>query len=394
MSTTLISEPQASIPIGNCAEFKIELTNPGTSALKKMAGYQIFLNGQKVTQQDEALPYTGGPEKIDVSPILKDLIKSEIPGYGVSAITTLTGAVKPFKLKYGYIDVDLQNCEQTTFINADSAEIAGIDGRFAGWHDINDLTNKPFVLSEKPGKINVAKGQRDWVCIYRQSGDIGIKVTGYDLNNTQVYYRGLTVTANKEVKAVPVGPGNSFFNFNPTIQYYDVEIYSTAVADEEISNLSLMGGTRPGVNALVWSCRFVVGSCSEIGPNDEIYFKEPLGGYSGFKLSSYTGSAAVSGNLYQLGRNCNNDLINGGRYRAGGQTFEQIQASFEQPYSDGLERYLGAFFAADEHYLKYVGPGGAVQYRRVNLIGGQAQTVTGRSPVSVVTFSVESGKSI
>ncbi len=394
MSTTLTSQPQQALTTGNCGEFQLELTTAGSGAIEKKAGYKIFLDGQEVTQEDEFLPYTGSPEKVDVMPVIKGLVKSEIPGFNVSSIGDLTGAVKDTYLRYGHIDLNTEDCSQTSFLTQTSDTITAIDGRLPGWFNLSDLVSQPVVLSEKPAKVNVGLGQRDWLCVYRHSGPIGIKVVGYNANNSQVYYQTLTVTSTRKVKAIPIGPGNAFFPFSSAIRYYDVEIHNAALPYEEFNVLGV-GTTSedagPGITSVVWSSRFIVTACSNTSPSDEIYFKEPTGGWAGFKLKETNIGANVTSSRFFSGRSCDNSLTIGGITRAEIQSLEQVTAVFEQPYSDGLARYLNSFFSSSAHYWKYV-KDGTVNYRKVNLLDGAYQGLQSRNALSSVQFTFDISK--
>ena len=364
MSVSLTAEPLEAIPAGNSAIFSLQLSGQGIPPEKKSIGYRLWSGTGVQLTETEQIPYTGAAEDLNVAlDIKRKLLSTTLLGYGVSAVTEDAEAVKAFYITYGEITYNEDECIQSQDISGVSPTKYGLNATFPWYIDPASLPGgASIVLSERPARVGVYKGQQDWLHIYRHSGVISVTVRGYDSAGNLIVFNTNNKGANKSVFIFPVGPGNSFFTWNEDIAYYDITVGS-------------------------WSCRFTLKSCDVSPPNNEVYFQEPMGGYSAFRFLNVQGGANTSSQRYRKGKPCSaafpalGQSYGATRYNL--QSFPGYAMQTEIDYEDGIERWIEAFFAAENHFMKFQMPDGSYQYQKVNLVDGAYSTLNNKDVISL-----------
>ncbi len=351
MSVTMTRQPLEAVPAGNCSRYSLLLYGNDPAPLVYSIGYEFYVDGEKLAGLEE-IHRTGAEEDFDPSKILISQVKTTLMGYYENSAALDSAAVKPFYIRFGQLEYNTETCEKQTTLGNQTSSRYAVSSTFPWYLNpaaIND--SAPVVLSERPSRIQIYTNQRDWIHVWRKSGAIGVRYLGYDFAGNLIRAAVSNKTANRQVYIFPVGPGNGFFPWDAGVAYYDIEVHDQAVSVPDVTALNL----GVGIQAIVWSCRFVVSSCeNQAAPNDEIYFEEPLGGYAGFKFLEVQERAAVTSNRYRAGVPCG--VAFPGEGQAYGTTRHGIEAypgflmRTEIEYTDGIERWLNAFFSARNHY--------------------------------------------
>lgn len=396
MSVTLTSQPAEAVAADNCPVYELELSTAGSETVVNSIGYEFYVDGQKLAGLEE-IGYTGAPEKFNVSEILRAQVKATLAGYNVTSVTLDTAAVKPFYLKYGMLQFYTETCQKVTALGNQSATRYAVSANFPWYLDESAISGSdPVVLSERPARIPIYSGQRDWLHIWRNSGGVSVQFKGYDSSGNLIVRRTVTASFNKQVRIFPVGPGNGFFSqyLTPNISYYDIDVHNTIIADQDIG-VTMEGGIEVqgvqfdvGAQSVVWTCRFILQSCSNItAPNDEIYFEEPIGGFAGLKFLEVQARTSPTSQRYSKAVPCGISYpgrgLDYGVTRYDVRSFSAWQMRTEIPYYEGIERWLDSFFSARNHFIKFKLPSGAFTYAKVNLTDGSYNTLNGKEAISL-----------
>lgn len=396
MAVTLISQPAETVAAANCPIYSLELDSPGSPPLVYSIGYELYVDGAKLAGLEQ-IPYTGQAEDFNPSEILKSQVRATLLGYNTTAPAVDSAAVKQFYLKYGQVEYNEDSCEKLTALGNQSATRYAMNAHFPWYIDPAGVDGGAVVvLTERPSRVQIYAGQRDWLHIWRKSGGVSVRFKGYDTGGNLVLQITRTASYNKQVRIFPIGPGNGFFSpsWSADISYYDIEVHDgilndpdiNAATPEDVAILPVPEGGEMGVQAIVWTCRFIVAKCeNQTSPNDEIYFEEPIGGYSGIKFLEVQGRAATTSQRYLKGVPCGVAFPGAGQ--AYGQTRYDIssyagaQMRTEIPYEAGIDRWLHAFFSARNYYRKFLLPSGSYAYEKVNLVDGSFNTLNNRETV-------------
>lgn len=352
-------------------------------------GYEFYVGGEKLAGLEE-IGWTGAAEDFNPAHILRGQVKAALMGYNVSSAAADPTAVRQFYLKYGQLEYNTETCDKVTALGNQSATRYAVSAIFPWYIDPAAINGSaPVVLSERPSRIQIYTNQRDWIHVWRKSGAIGVRYRGYDFAGNLVRESVTNRTANRQVYIFPVGPGNGFFPWDPDIAYYDIEVHDTTVASpDDDADIALLESMDVGIQAIIWSCRFVVASCeNQAAPNDEIYFEEPLGGYAGMKFLKVQDRSSVTSRRYRAGLPCGVEFPGAGQSygttRYSPEAFTGFQMRTELEYTDGIDRWLNAFFSARNHYRKFRMPDGSFAYEKAILTDGSYNILNNRETVVV-----------
>lgn len=392
---TLISQPAEAVAAENCPVYSLLLDSAGSETVINSIGYEFYVDGEKLAGLEE-IGYTGAAEDFNVAEILRAQVKATLAGYNVTSVTLDSAAVKPFYLKYGQLQYYPETCNKFTSLGNQSATRYAVRASFPWYMDEAAIDGSaPVVLTERPSRVPIYSGQRDWIHVWRKSGGVSVRFNAYDGSGNLVVRQTASASFNKQVRIFPVGPGNGFFsgNWTSAIAYYDIEVHDGILSEPDFG-ITMEGFEVQGVNlnvgaqSVVWSCRFILQSCTNAGaPNDEIYFEEPLGGFSGMKFLEVQARTSPTSQRYLKGVPCG--VASPGRGLDYGVTRYDVQSyagwlmRTEIPYYDGIERWLDAFFSARSHYLKFKLPSGSFTYAKVNLADGSYNTLNNKELISL-----------
>lgn len=391
MSVTLTAQPLEAVPAGNCSKYALQLSSAGTGNLVYSIGYEFYVGGEKLAGLEE-IGWTGAAEDFNPANILRSQVKATLMGYYASSAIPDPTAVQQFYLKYGQLEYNTETCDKQTALGNQSATRYAVSSIFPWYIDPTVINGSdPVVLTERPSRIQIYTNQRDWIHVWRKSGAIGVRYRGYNYAGILVRESVTNRTANRQVYIFPVGPGNGFFPWDPDIAYYDIEVHNQPIASQDDDADIALIESEPmdvGIQAIIWSCRFVVASCeNQAAPNDEIYFEEPLGGYSGLKFLEVQGRSAITSSRYRAGVPCGVAFPGEGqnygttRYRI--EAYSGFQVRTELEYTDGIDRWLNAFFSARNHYRKFQMPDGTFAYEKAILSDGSYNILNNRETVVV-----------
>ncbi|MCA9366759.1 hypothetical protein KC887_00640 [Candidatus Kaiserbacteria bacterium] len=397
MAVTLIEQPAETVAAANCPKYSLLLDSAGVDPIVNSIGYELYVGGEKLAGLEE-IGYTGAAEDFNASEILKAQVRATLLDYNATAPTTDNAAVKQFYLRYGQIQFNKDTCDRSTSLGNQSATRYAVSAVFPWYLDESVIdAGAPVVLSERPARVQIYTGQRDWLHVWRKSGSIAVRFKGYDSNGTLVQQVTRTASLNRQVRIFPIGPGNGFFSpMLSSVSYYDIEVHDSAPGDPDINALGqedfaiqpIAEGGEVGLNAIVWACRFSLASCAnQSAPNDEIYFEEPIGGYSGIKFLEVQARSSTSSQRYLKGVPCG--ITSPGRgldygvTRYGVESYEGWLMRTEIPYEDGIERWISAFFSAKNHFMKFKLPAGGFTYAKVNLVDGTYNILNNRETIVV-----------
>jgi len=395
MSVTLVSQPTETIAADNCPVYSLQLTDAGSATVINSLGYEFYVDGEKLAGLTE-LGFTGAAEQFNFARILRAQVKATLAGYNTTSVTLDSAAVKPFYLKYGTLTWYTETCQKITALGNQSATRYAVSARFPWYLDDGEIdAGAPVVLTERPARIPIYTGQRDWIHIWRKSGGVSVQFKGYDGSGNLLVRQTASASFNKQVRIFPIGPGNGFFsgNFSGSIAYYDIDVHDGIISEPDIGVTGFGFETQDvnldvGAQSVVWTCRFIVQSCTDgTAPNDEIYFEEPFGGYSGLRFLSVQASASPTSKRYRKGVPCGLSSpaagLDYGTTRYDLQSFGAWLMRTEIPYVEGIERWLNAFFSARNHFLKFKLPSGSFTYAKVILSDGSYNVLNGKEAITL-----------
>jgi len=358
MATSITKSPPELVFSGNCIVWCIQSSDIGDDTIIKYSAYQLVDDsGNPITALKSILPRAvGADECINFQSNLRRAVFTSIPIPEASVLVLEdTNAIKKIKLKYGTIEVDLEECSNSVNVESESEVVTLINCAIPEFISSESLlADDAFIMSDRPIVNEFTHYSHDWMWIY---GGSGVVITAFNAFGNDVYEQTL-LTADGKVNIVPIGVIQH--NMPASTVKFKVEVnigtgsktfwfYEKCQPCEEFTEVLFLE-QKGGRATVIFDCdrSFVVSSTAQ-------------------KVALATPCLDPVGNSSGIDRSI---LSKYGESNADKRAFRQI--TLTKILNDDLSiiEWYSQFLSSNNHHIKVKLPDGTCDYRKINLQTG------------------------
>lgn len=223
MSTSISKSPPEVVFSGNCIVWCLQSSDIGDDTIIKYTAFQLVGPDGPISAMKSILPRgTGVDECINFQRNLHRAVYTSIPIPDASpSVQEDFNAYKKIKLKYGTIEVNLEECTNMVSVDNESDEVTILNCALPEFMSSEALLQPgAFIMSDRPIVNQFTQYSHDWIWIY---GGTSVTVTAFNKIGDFIQIANLN-TVDDVVNIVPVGVIQHSFPATTTKIKVDISI--------------------------------------------------------------------------------------------------------------------------------------------------------------------------